>query len=152
LQPGDVLDAGCGSGRMYGALREAGLLKGRRYVGGDASTEMLALARANYPGAAFAPLDILALEEDSADNVLCFQVLQHLSDWRPALAQLAGAARRVLYVATWFGNGDRHLDRETGSWNCWLDYGEFLSACREYGNALGRPGVFGQTGSVAVFK
>jgi len=63
-----------------------------------------------------------------------------------------GAARRMLYVATWFGNGDQYLDRETGIWQCWLDYGEFLSACQEYGEALGRPGVFGQTGSVVIRK
>ena len=56
-----MLEAGCGSGRMYGALRDAGLLDGRAYRGGDSSLEMLALARANYPGVAFTALDILAL-------------------------------------------------------------------------------------------
>ncbi len=74
------------------------------------------------------------------------------AEFEAELAQLAGAARQVLYVATWFGNGDQHLDRETGIWQCWLDYGEFLSACQEYGEALGRPGVFGQTGSVVIRK
>ena len=151
LQPGDVLEVGCGSGRMYGALRDAGLLKGRRYVGGDTSQEMLAMARSNYPGVEFVALDVLDLQA-SADNVVCFHVLQHLPDWRPALTQLAQAARRMLYVATWFGDGDSHYDRVLGWWNCWLDYDEFTTTCARHGRVAGNPGLSGQTGSVAVYK
>lgn len=150
LQPGAVLEAGCGSGRMYAALRDAGLLAGREYAGGDSSQAMLALARENYPGVEFAPLDILALDR-GAPNVVCFHVLQHLPDWRPALEQLALAADRLLYVATWFGNGDRVFDPTTGFWNCWLDYDEFVAACARHGRVVGHPELSGQTGSVAVY-
>lgn len=132
LQPGNVLEVGCGSGRIYGALADAGLLAERAYCGGDNSLRMLALARRRYPAATFRALDVCDLHEQ-ADNVLCVQVLQHLADWRPALAGLLEASRKLLYVVAWFGNGDRYYEDATGIWHNWLDAGEFVARCQPYG-------------------
>lgn len=81
LAPGSrVLDAGCGPGRVGGALAE----RGHRVVGVDVDPALIAAAEADHPGprwlvADLAELDLAALGEDEpfdaavcAGNVLAF--------------------------------------------------------------------------------
>ncbi|MEW2454216.1 class I SAM-dependent methyltransferase [Streptomyces albus] len=87
-----VLDAGCGSGALFAALRD----RGAEVTGLDASAGMLALARQRL--GADAPLHVADLKDplpfaDGAfDDVVASLVLHYLEDWGPTLAEL----RRVL--------------------------------------------------------
>ncbi|WP_331762626.1 class I SAM-dependent methyltransferase (plasmid) [Streptomyces sp. NBC_01420] len=87
-----ILDAGCGSGPLSGALRERGAV----VSGFDASAGMLELARRRLgDGADLQVADLggpLPYSDDTFDDVVASLVLHYLEDWGPALAEL----RRVL--------------------------------------------------------
>ena len=87
-----VLDAGCGSGQLFAALRDRGAI----VSGFDASAGMLELARRRLGADAdlrVADLaDPLPFPDDSFDDVVASLVLHYLRDWGPTLAEL----RRVL--------------------------------------------------------
>ncbi len=90
LPPGArVLDAGCGTG-VPSARQLAGA--GMAVTGIDISPVMLALARRNVPGAAFAELDILDLTPEAGEFdavVACFSLLMlPRADIPAALARL----------------------------------------------------------------
>ncbi|MEU9455866.1 class I SAM-dependent methyltransferase [Streptomyces sp. NPDC048277] len=87
-----ILDAGCGSGPLYAALRDRGAL----VSGFDASAGMLELAHRRLGDDADLRLaDLggpLPYADDTFDDVVASLVLHYLEDWGPALAEL----RRVL--------------------------------------------------------
>jgi len=87
-----ILDAGCGSGPLFEALRERGAV----VSGIDMSSGMLEVARRRL--GADADLRVADLAEPlpfpdgSFDDVVASLVLHYLQDWEPTLAEL----RRVL--------------------------------------------------------
>jgi len=87
-----ILDAGCGSGPLFAALRDRGAV----VSGFDASAGMLELARRRLgDGADLRVADLgspLPYPDDTFDDVVAALVLHYLEDWGPALAEL----RRVL--------------------------------------------------------
>lgn len=87
-----VLDAGCGSGPLYAALRDRGAV----VTGIDASAGMLALARRRFGGDAdLHQVDLrdpLPFDDGAFDVVVSSLVLHYLEDWNPTLAEL----RRVI--------------------------------------------------------
>jgi SAM-dependent methyltransferase len=87
-----ILDAGCGSGPLFAALRDRGAI----VSGFDASAGMLELARRRLgDGADLQVADLgspLPYSDDTFDDVVASLVLHYLEDWGPALAEL----RRVL--------------------------------------------------------
>ncbi|WP_370941978.1 class I SAM-dependent methyltransferase [Amycolatopsis sp. cg5] len=87
-----ILDAGCGSGPLFAALRDRGAV----VTGFDASAGMVALARRRLGTEAdlrVADLaDPLPFADGEFDDVVLSLVLHYLRDWGPALAEL----RRVL--------------------------------------------------------
>jgi SAM-dependent methyltransferase len=87
-----ILDAGCGSGPLFAALRERGAL----VTGFDSSAGMLEVARRRLGDDADLQLaDLggpLPFPDDAFDDVVASLVLHYLEDWGPALAEL----RRVL--------------------------------------------------------
>ncbi|MER6949251.1 methyltransferase domain-containing protein [Nonomuraea sp. NPDC000554] len=87
-----ILDAGCGSGPLFAALRDRGAV----VTGIDASAGMLELARRRLGADADLRVADLAgplLFPDGAfDDVIASLVLHYLEDWGPTLAEL----RRVL--------------------------------------------------------
>src|SRR5918999_5026242 len=87
-----ILDAGCGSGPLFAALRERGAI----VTGIDSSTKMLELARRRLgAGAALHLADLgspLPFAGSSFDDVVASLVLHYLQDWTAPLAEL----RRVL--------------------------------------------------------
>ncbi|MEU0254184.1 class I SAM-dependent methyltransferase [Streptomyces sp. NPDC006184] len=87
-----ILDAGCGSGPLFGALRDRGAI----VSGFDASAGMLELARRRLgDGVDLQVADLgspLPYSDDTFDDVVASLVLHYLEDWGPALAEL----RRVL--------------------------------------------------------
>jgi SAM-dependent methyltransferase len=86
-----VLDLGCGTG--YGTAELA------KYafeaVGVDISREAIDYAKAHYRNARYVEVPATDLPFDSAtfDVVVSFELIEHLSDWRPLLAQV----KRVLH-------------------------------------------------------
>ncbi|MFK0174300.1 class I SAM-dependent methyltransferase [Streptomyces sp. NPDC090306] len=87
-----ILDAGCGSGLLFAALRDRGAL----VTGLDSSAGMVELARRRLGVNAdlhVADLsDPLPFAEDAFDDVLASLVLHYLEDWGSTLAEM----RRVL--------------------------------------------------------
>src|SRR5579863_8440560 len=87
-----ILDAGCGSGPLFAALRERGAV----VTGIDKSAGMLELARRRLGDDAdlqVAELGApLPFPDDTFDDVTACLVLHYLRDWGPALAEV----RRVL--------------------------------------------------------
>ena len=87
-----ILDAGCGSGPLFAALRDRGAI----VTGIDKSAGMLAQARRRLGDDA--DLKVAALgsplpfPDDTFDDVTASLVLHYLEDWGPPLAEL----RRVL--------------------------------------------------------
>jgi ubiquinone/menaquinone biosynthesis C-methylase UbiE len=91
----NVIDVGCGSGRLASALRHMPTIG---YMGTDVVPELLAYAktRCNRPGWRFALVDGLGIpaNEQTADFVTFFSVFTHLTS-RESAAYLA-EAKRVL--------------------------------------------------------
>nr|WP_211212710.1 class I SAM-dependent methyltransferase [Nonomuraea coxensis] len=87
-----ILDAGCGSGPLFSALRDRGAV----VTGVDASAGMLEMARRRLgPDADLRVADLagpLPFPDGAFDDVIASLVLHYLEDWGPALAEL----RRVL--------------------------------------------------------
>ena len=87
-----ILDAGCGSGPLFAALRDRGAI----VTGFDQSAGMLELARRRLgAGADLRVADLadpLPYPDHAFDDVIASLVLHYLQDWGPTLAEL----RRVL--------------------------------------------------------
>jgi SAM-dependent methyltransferase len=89
---GTVLDAACGTGKYFGMVLEAG----RRVVGTDQSTGMLARARARWPAV---PLERVGLQElafeGDFDAVMCIDAMEYVppEDWPLVVANLRRAVR-----------------------------------------------------------
>ncbi|MDH5675892.1 MAG: class I SAM-dependent methyltransferase [Myxococcales bacterium] len=98
LQPQSVVDVGCGEG--YGLEYLDGRLPAMVRAC-DLSGRAVELARARHPGRTIEVADIVDLpyEDDSADLVICLEVLEHLEDPARGLAELARVARRDVLVS-----------------------------------------------------
>ena len=89
---GAVLDAACGTGKYFAMVTEAG----RRVVGTDQSTGMLARARTRFPAV---PLERVGLQELTFDGefdaVMCIDAMENIppEDWPEVLANLRRALR-----------------------------------------------------------
>ena len=82
-----LLDVGCGTGHQMAMLRQ----RGYEVAGVDASEKMLEHARTNNPGAEIHCADVgdLPFETASFDYVICIEVLRHLSNSTPTVAEIA---------------------------------------------------------------
>jgi SAM-dependent methyltransferase len=98
----DVLEVGCGTGRIYERLVPR-LLPNERYTGVDVSARMLALARAKFPRARLVAGDGYGLRfaDGAFDAVLAFEVLGHLPEIGPFLGELVRVARRMAIFTVW---------------------------------------------------
>ena len=83
-----VLDAGCGSGPLFAALRDRGAI----VTGVDLSAGLLAQARRRLgPDADLRVADLtgtLPFGDDSFDDVIASLVLHYFEDWGPTLAEM----------------------------------------------------------------
>lgn len=98
-------DIGCGTGRLYPAVRDC-LAYAGGYLGIDASSHMLAVARRRYPAAQFRLgnlLDGVPYPPQQFDLVVCSAVLGHLEQRQliPALAELWRITRQALFFTLW---------------------------------------------------
>ncbi|MFI9408121.1 class I SAM-dependent methyltransferase [Nocardia sp. NPDC052316] len=114
-----ILDAGCGSGPLFAALRDRGAV----VTGIDASTGMLEQARQRLGADAdlrVADLaDPLLFPDDAFDDIVASLVLHYLRDWGPTLGEmrrvLAPGGRLIASVEHPFANflGQRLAGEET---------------------------------------
>lgn len=142
-RPERVLDAGCGEGET---IERLGSLLPHPVTGVDLNPDSVRFAASRLPEDRFDTADLLALpfDTDSFDLVLCLEVLEHIPDPRPALAELArvsscdlilsvphepwfrlGSLARGKYVSG-FGNHPEHVNH----WNP-RTFREFLSGSVE---------------------
>ena len=76
--PKRILDAGCGSGRLYAFLRESGYAGG--YLGIDASENLVKIAQKDHPEGDFIHADMRSFQEtsDTFDMIVALASLHHL--------------------------------------------------------------------------
>jgi len=152
LHDGDIMDIGCGSGRIYETLRDFDIIKEHRYRGYDSSREMIAIAKGRYKRVKFEYADLMDIDQPAA-NVICINVLQHIDDWQTTTSKMLGLAEKMLYVVAWFGStASRKYDSGTGFWNNWLDHQKFVDFCQPHGIVISRMNLWGTVGSVTVYK
>jgi len=114
-----MLDVGCGTGVEYEGIKREGLQI--EYTGLDASARAIRLAQAAFAEAQWHAGDAehLPFRDRSVDVVLLRHVLEHLSDFRPALREaLRIAARQVVMI--FFlppAEQERRLEHEGTNWN-----------------------------------
>jgi SAM-dependent methyltransferase len=101
LEPGSLLDAGCGEGEAL--VRLADLLP-ERVAGVDVNPESSELARRRCPEAEVSVGSVYSLEAaaDEFDLVLCLEVLEHLDRPHDAVRELARVAASDLIVSVPF--------------------------------------------------
>ena len=91
VAPGRALDAACGTGRHARRLLELG----HEVTGVDLSPEMLAVARANVPGATFREGDLrdIPVAGGEFDLAVCGLALAHVADLAAAVGELSRVLR-----------------------------------------------------------
>lgn len=105
----EVMDWGCAEGDGVPVLERA--LPGAHVVGVDISAVAVARAGAAHPTSAFRRLDLLAGDERT-DVVVCSNVLEHFTDPREVLDELARRARQFVVVLVPFLESPRIDEHE----------------------------------------
>ena len=99
LQPGDkVLDAGCGSGRLYEYLKSQDI----DYTGLDNGRELIKIAKQQYPDGNFLPGDIarLPFPDNHFQAIFCIATFHHLPG-KDLRHQVLREFNRVLRPSGW---------------------------------------------------
>lgn len=119
LEPGSVVDLGCGEGIVAGMLHES--LPDVRYLGIDLSAQAVQTAQSLEPELDFRVGDVLDVPPpgDGADLVLCLEVVEHLDDPDAAVSRVlewaSGQALISVPWEPWFRLGNllrgRHVSR-----------------------------------------
>jgi SAM-dependent methyltransferase len=109
LRPGDrILDVGFGEG--YGST----ILTGE-YTGVELDSDLVSHARTRYPGRRFETYDGRHLPDGPFDLVVSFQVIEHVDDPDPWLAEIARVGRRAMFATPnrihRIGDGERPWNR-----------------------------------------
>lgn len=124
IKDGDrILDAGCGNGRLLGALSG----KDSAYFGIDNSQELIDLAIRNYPGHNFQIADVLTLDhwpETGFSSIFSLAVWQHIPSRELRLEFLRQMARKLapdgrLVISVW-NMWRQSKYRRLLLRNCWL--------------------------------
>lgn len=106
-QPGErILDVGCGTGQLTAEIAQFGA----EMVGIDASADMIATARKNFPRLRFEVADVTALNfQNEFDVVVSNAALHWVRDQPAAIASIARALkRRGRLVLEMGGHGNLH--------------------------------------------
>lgn len=102
LDPGTVLDAGCGEGFTIARLKATGI--GRSYTGFDISPDAVRIGRTIVPGIPLSVGNVYRMRyaARSFDLVIASEVLEHLTEPVRALAEIRRVAKRhVLLTVPW---------------------------------------------------
>jgi SAM-dependent methyltransferase len=108
----DVLDFGCGTGYGTNFLFRSGGV--RSICGTDVSADAISFCRTTYPDLAdrfiIGGPERLPLAEKSMDVVLCFQVIEHITDDRSAIREIRRLLRSGGYLLLSTPNRQLHAD------------------------------------------
>ncbi|NIP84944.1 MAG: methyltransferase domain-containing protein [Planctomycetales bacterium] len=120
------------------------------YRGYDMTASFRDTCRARWPGGDFRLGDAAALPEPDAgwDVVFCRHLLEHVEDWRAALAELARVAGRWLVVLSWRALTDKagyQTDPDVTTWV--FNRAEFTGAL----GALGEVETINVTGAAPIY-
>jgi arsenite methyltransferase len=149
-----LLDVGCGPGFFCAELRDEVGADGH-VTGVDASEQMLGLARlrcAEHENVAFHQADAtsLPLEDASFDAALCVQVLEYVTDYSRALAELHRVLRpggRVLVwdtdwaTVSWYSADPTRMQRLLAAWDQHLAHPSLPQALAPAMRSMGFEGV-----------
>ena len=133
VHPASILDIGCGEGFVLKYLIQQGVKAQMR--GLDLSKKAVAIARQQVPGVEFSSGSIyhLPYPDNSADMVLCNEVLEHLERPDKAVAEIMRVSRKYIFCSvphepwfmlgglmggkyiTRFGNHPEHINH----WTAW---------------------------------
>lgn len=149
MQPGSVLEFGCGEGLFLEQLAQRGV-KCPSLLGIDLREDALAQARTLNPHYTFERIDLFDLQpKEPFDLVIASQVLEHLIEPAPFLKRLVELSRRHLLLTVpwepWFqlmnllrgrdikrlGNHPEHVNRWTAG-----AFKEFVAAHARVENVL----------------
>jgi SAM-dependent methyltransferase len=113
IQFSDCLDAGCAQPFLIEEIAQRFNVKG---YGCDISDQVMAAARQSHPAMEFQALDLTAERwpgDKQFDLVVCSEVLEHIPEWRLALANLVKMTRKHLLI-TVPGGKIRIMDKMVG--------------------------------------
>lgn len=157
----EVLEVGCGSGVLYGALVPKVLINSR-YVGVDISQKMLDIARNRYPAGQFLLGDIYNLQFPSHtfDMTLCFEVLGHLPEIVRPISELLRVTKKLLIMTAWISETEQTITRteERGGskfLHQYYSHSEISAAIREASSEIKRVEVrilSDKTWAYVIFK
>jgi len=133
-KPGErVLDLGCGAGQLTSKIAE----RAAQVIGMDASPEMIAQARANFPSIEFRVADATKFElEQPVNAVFSNAVLHWIHDQRSTLKCVWRALQPGgRFVAEFGGKGNTHSITEAAGVNPWFypTLGEYAGLLEEQG-------------------
>lgn len=96
-----ILDVGCGTGPIWELIRDLGY--NFEYKGIDYSWAMIDVAKKHFPETQWEVQDARALfEPDSSwDCVLLLHCLDHLDDYKAAIAEAARVTRKYVCIVLW---------------------------------------------------
>lgn len=111
----DVLDFGCNNGFGTNVLSQSA----KSVIGVDVSPSALADARIRFPGQDFRLVDGVSLPFDSAafDVVVSFQVIEHIADLGPYLAEIVRVLKPGGQAVFTTPNAEIRLDPGMKPWN-----------------------------------
>jgi glycosyltransferase involved in cell wall biosynthesis len=107
-----IFDYGCAVGDALPILQRT--FPGSVLSGGDVAQVGLGLARALYPGFAFADVNAIGEAATVADVIYCSNTLEHFENWRLVLDRLARHAGEYVVVMVPFEEEDR-IDEHVAS-------------------------------------
>lgn len=119
--PTTILEVGCGPGYSTEMLRQA--LPNATLLARDIDPDLVAMTKARVPSAQVETADIHALKEvtESADLVVCLEVLEHVQDPATALRELHRVTRRYALLSVPNEPIWRILNMARGAY--WKDWG-----------------------------
>ena len=98
LEPGRIVDIGCGTGMLLDRIMSAKGQDGFTYSGVDISVDNV--TREQYPAVQFsvAKVESLPFENKSFETVICTHILEHILDIRAAVAELRRICSGTLLI------------------------------------------------------
>ncbi len=96
IQGGDILDVGCGKGKLWSSLRNKGRMN---ILGIDICEEAIRQARESGLVAAKADITVLeTLPQKAFDGITCIEVLEHIENDQIALENISKLLKRGGYL------------------------------------------------------
>lgn len=91
-----ICDVGCGTGHLLRHIKAAGKGKIKRFVGVDIIDPSAGKAQ-DFEFVA-SPVEVLPFADGAFDTVICTHVIEHILDYRKAIAELRRIARHRLII------------------------------------------------------